>query len=60
MEIALDCEYHFEEIKTCQLCKQYIENKFHRVRLCNKICYYHTSCLESMLKKMEMLGFLYS
>lgn len=56
MELQRDCEYLYEEIKKCHMCKHYIENKFHRVRVCNRVPYYHRDCFALMIKKMERLG----
>jgi len=61
MELELEMKTPFDDLRKCQLCKTWIEeNTGKRFYICNKLIYYHPICFELMMKKMEMLGYLYS
>jgi hypothetical protein len=60
MEVQRDYMYQYEELKKCNLCRNWIEDDIRRVYFCNKRCYYHPLCYNLMIQKMESLGFLYS
>jgi len=61
MELELQYEKP-SHLKKCSLCKHYIEDNSGRLvrLLCKDTTYYHNSCLQIMVKRMEVLGILYS
>lgn len=63
MEQELELVYERNSnLKLCRLCGYCIEDNSGRLvrLLCKDATYYHNSCLQLMMKKMERLSILYS
>ena len=51
----LDCEYAFEELHQCTLCRKYIEGNYCRIFYRNNQTYYHRKCFHILKEKIDLV-----
>jgi hypothetical protein len=57
LENQLTYDYYKEEIKRCDICEKWIETKIYRLKIKEKMMFFHPFCFYSLIHKNPQYKF---